>query len=380
MIIMEPFVYLADFPFIICKLSKIACVANEISTHLLLFLVVFFFCLCYTIVQAIDTIPGIIRDQSGLRRFQFPPPTIDPIPFIAPPEEDGLRCNECGYVTRTVQWIQRHCREEHGWQNPWKKGGNVKSRSKQARVLPWTTGVRCQRFFRSRAGYRWFEVGGASEVLRRPEAVEAAEDVVARIKRIHQEQTAKFEAAGKELIRVADEKKEPNAWVERTGWAQHLRGLDPDRLRAAAGSVGADETVLQLMCASFERVMNRARAAAVGRRVGLSALSEVERKDMHIKPSRPFDNRLEDDTWVRYKGVWQTLLRIWQRTQTWPDEERPPYRLTTKQDNLWDDFEEAAERDVQEMGETGPGGGRGRGGRGGAGGGGGRPRGESRDD
>src|SRR3569833_206510 len=284
MIIIEPFVYLADFPFIICKLCKIACVANEISTHLMKQYAAIPSSQRYTIVQAIDTIPGIIRDQSGLRRFQFPPPTIDPILFIAPPEEDGLRCNECGYITRTVQWIQRHCREEHGWQNPWKKGGNVMSRSKQARVLPWTTGVRCQRFFRSCAGNRWFEVGRASEVLRRPEAVEAAEDVVARIKRIHQEQAAKFEAAedvvasikrihqeqtanfeaaGKELIRVADEKKEPNAWVERTGWAQLLRGLDPDRLRAAAGAVGADETVLQLMCASFERVMNRAQAAAV---------------------------------------------------------------------------------------------------------------------
>src|SRR3569833_2215472 len=49
--------------------------------------------------------------------------------------------------------------------------------------------------FRSRVGKRWFEVGGASELLRQPEAVEAAEDVVARIKRIHQEQSAKFEAA-----------------------------------------------------------------------------------------------------------------------------------------------------------------------------------------
>ncbi|EWY79397.1 hypothetical protein FOYG_17442 [Fusarium oxysporum NRRL 32931] len=41
--------------------------------------------------------------------------------------------------------------------------------------------------------------------------------------RLHQEQVNKFNAAEEDEIKVADEKKEPSAWLERTGWADHLQ-------------------------------------------------------------------------------------------------------------------------------------------------------------
>lgn len=82
------------------------------------------------------------------------------------------------------------------------------------------------------------------------------------------------------------------------------------------------------------------------------ALFEIQRKEVHVKPSRPFDSRLEDDTWTRYKDVMKQLMRIWQRTQTLDDDDRPQYRLTGRQRELWDAFEEAVEKSVDANGET----------------------------
>jgi hypothetical protein len=90
---------------------------------------------------------------------------------------------------------------------------------------------------------------------------------------------------------------------------------------------------------------------AVPGKVGSAALFEVARKEMHVKPRKPFDNRLEDDRWQRYKTVWRQLLCVWQRTQVWDDDKRPPYELTTQQGDFYDEFEEAVERAVEGVNE-----------------------------
>ncbi|KAF9766700.1 hypothetical protein IL306_000854 [Fusarium sp. DS 682] len=162
--------------------------------------------------------------------------------------------------------------------------------------------------------------------------------------RVHQEKVDKFNAAEEDEIKVADEKKEPSAWLERTGWADHLQKFKAKKdLLPLVDPVQEDEPVLQVMCDTFDRVANHAKAAAVPSVVGLAALYQIERKEIHIKPSKPFDNRLEDESWAQYKAYWMTMLRIWQRMDGRQDEDRPPYKLTIRQGNLWDEFEEAAE-------------------------------------
>lgn len=183
------------------------------------------------------------------------------------------------------------------------------SRAKQERIVPWRIGVHCQRFFRSRVASGWFEVGrdsgpsggqvGNSRVT---------EDLAEKIARIHQAQANRFEAGKKGTIQVANDKTEPNGWVRRVGWDDHLSGLDPDRLRNAAGPIQGDEAVLQGMCDSLDRVLDQAWATTVPMTVGMPALFEVERKEVDVKPNRPFDSRLEDDTWARYKDVWRKMM------------------------------------------------------------------------
>ncbi|KAF5528621.1 hypothetical protein CGCA056_v002016 [Colletotrichum aenigma] len=75
----------------------------------------------------------------------------------------------------------------------------------------------------------------------------------------------------------------------------------------------------------------------------LAVLFEAQRIEAHVKPRRLFDNRIEDDTWARYKGVWLSLLCVWFRTQEIDDDKQPPYKLTPSQGEAWDLFEQIAE-------------------------------------
>ncbi|KAK4232749.1 hypothetical protein C8A03DRAFT_39626, partial [Achaetomium macrosporum] len=74
-------------------------------------------------------------------------------------------------------------------------------------------------------------------------------------------------------------------------------------LREAVGPLGEGEAdgVLRRMCSSLDRVMDRARAATAAMPGGHAALFEINRKKADVKPSKPFDSRMEDDTWARYK-------------------------------------------------------------------------------
>jgi len=160
---MDSFVKIPDYPFVICKSCQYSCVADEVKSHLKRQHGMKSPSERARISEAVRLIPNIIRDQAGLREFQLPPPTVDPIPFIEAPQSDGLRCRQCPYVSRTVQRIREHCQREHGWQSNWKKGGNVAARAREERQLPWATGIQCQRFFRSRVASSWFEVGRLRE-------------------------------------------------------------------------------------------------------------------------------------------------------------------------------------------------------------------------
>lgn len=346
---MDPFIQLPEYPFVICKVCRVACVADEAKAHLHNQHSTISTSERARIFRLIADIPGIIKDQRGLYGFQFPQPTIKPIPFIMPPKTDGLRCNRCSFVTRTIDGMQKHCRKEHSWTNRRGRGGNLQKKARQEWEVPWTTGIRCQRFFKSRAASGWFEVGQSSQPVQ-PAQPGDAETIDQRIIRLHKTQAERFEQRGQELIRAGDQKAEPNSWLGRVGWAEHLKGLDADRLRNSIRPIEDDEPVLQRMWESMERVMDMAQAAVTPWQVGQAVLFEINRKEVHIKPRKPFDSRLEDDTWIRYKTAFRKLLCFIHRTQDWDDEDRPAYDFTEKQGKLFDAFAEAAgaEQDGQE--------------------------------
>ncbi|KAJ0143400.1 Uncharacterized protein HZ326_13829 [Fusarium oxysporum f. sp. albedinis] len=138
---MEPFTYLKTYRVPVCKKCEFACIANEVPTHL------------QTrhqdippaerrrVAQVIGNISDIIKDQSGLEDFQFPPPTISSVAFLAPPKPDRLKCQKCPYIVKH--------------KNPQCRGRPRQADSELEVELLWIEGVLCQRFFPSRRGSRY---------------------------------------------------------------------------------------------------------------------------------------------------------------------------------------------------------------------------------
>lgn len=155
-----PFRILPELRVLVCNTCQFAVLADEVITHLRNSN----HAKQYSPKQRrqlqmhIKETTDVIRSLGELKCFQYPPPETPALPYILPPQKDGIRCDQCSYVVRGIASMQRHCREEHNWVNDWERGGNIRQKLLRQRSLPWTTGVYCQRLFASRAGSRWFEV------------------------------------------------------------------------------------------------------------------------------------------------------------------------------------------------------------------------------
>ena len=281
-----PFVHLPDFRIVICSQCRYACVGNEIERHL-------------SkdqhksvptsrrgpIGDAVRALHGIIHTQSQLDDFAFPEPTRGPILDLGPPYTDGMACDNCTYVVRCVKRMQKHYRQEHGWVNSRRQGGQRKYA--EVAAVPWREGVQCQRFFPGRKASRYFEVLGNATLTaetraggrdgehdgqpsKRPQDAEVPDstcgdsdldlaDVLQQQQQQEEEEEAEAERepprtpcrvpatrasppqsspntwlhtlsrrsalldkSASRAIHNVDEKLEPNPWVRRVGWARHL--------------------------------------------------------------------------------------------------------------------------------------------------------------
>ena len=142
------------------------------------------------IVRNIYDIPGIIRTQAELRQFRLPQAAIDAIPELEAPKRDGMKCHQCPHVARQVQKIQEHCRQVHGWRNDRRSGRPTKQQQRVGHQVPWTVGVCCQRFFKSRYASGWFEVKSGGDGQQGDEETDER-----RVRRIEKQKEAQFEAA-----------------------------------------------------------------------------------------------------------------------------------------------------------------------------------------
>ncbi|PON20110.1 hypothetical protein TGAM01_v211033 [Trichoderma gamsii] len=337
---MDPFVYLPEYPFVICSVCKFACVANEVAAHLQQQHIPATAAEVRRISDVVKAIPGIIKTQEELRQWSVPPPTTPPIPIIPPPEPDGLGCNECPYVARTPKTIRAHYRNKHEWVNDRGPGRWAKKLgAEKERAVPWRTGVQCQRFFPSRVASSWFEVGrGLPPSVKPDQDTDGVDKEAEFLNRIHREDEEAFVKESKAAIKTVDDKWEADRWLNRVGWAAHLKDVDRDDLAKAVRPIEEHEVELQKMWAVFDQVLDSAYAVAVNRSPGTAELYEVERKEIYVTPETPFNGRMEPKSWENYKDKWRTLMCVWQRMELLDEDERPPYRLTTKQAKRWGEF------------------------------------------
>ncbi|RKL22022.1 hypothetical protein BFJ72_g14786 [Fusarium proliferatum] len=335
---MDPFVYQSPaFPFPICTKCEYACVANEVLAHLKNNHASITKFEARQVQEAVNTIPGVIKNQAELEKWEPPSPTIERIPYISPPKDDGKGCNECKYVGSDDRRISDHYKVEHGFVGGRKRGryaGRITITEK-----PWREGVRYQRLFRSRAKSGFIEVERGIEVREDKDQPQEGIDQVAEfLKRIHQEDEDAFESEDKARIQNIHDKWEASPWLNRTGWPAHLDGFEPDVLRQSMRAIEDDEPVLQRKWAIFNSVLDKAYEAAIRCSPGSAELFEIERKEAHVTTTTPFNGRMEDDAWPKYKERWRILMCIWQRMESEDEDERPPYSMTTQQATLWEQF------------------------------------------
>ncbi len=349
---MEPFTHLSQFQVVVCTTCRFAYVSSSAEVHLRKQHPEISKARRCAIANTVQLLPGIRETRDDLIDFPFPPSDSPPIPQLRDPVGNGLRCRHCSFVSvGNKRYMQEHCRTQHRWVNDWKTpGGHIAKRLKVVRDLPWVDGVWCQRLFPSGRASQWFEVGPPSTL---PPREPALGDLVVRL---HDEQVSRFQNTSA-LVEVAKQKEEPNPWLLRTGWPVHLQGRDYVQLLALLDPIDAScEPTLAEMWESLDRVFDQARSVSTAQLVGLAVLFEANRKDLAVgHPTRPFSNSLEAKSWQRYKLVWRRVLCYIYRTQSWAEEDRPPYRLTTSQAQALARFaSEAAARQPHPAGCTIP--------------------------
>ncbi|KAH6949584.1 hypothetical protein DER45DRAFT_457712, partial [Fusarium avenaceum] len=102
----EPFIYLETYCVPVCKKCEFACIANEVPTHLQTGHLDLPSAERQKVAEIIAKIPGMIKDQLGLEKFRFPPPTISSIAFLTPPKPDGFKCRKCPYIIKHLKNIK----------------------------------------------------------------------------------------------------------------------------------------------------------------------------------------------------------------------------------------------------------------------------------
>ena len=153
---MEPFAILEAYKLLVCTNCHYACLVNEVPTHLRQRHKALSAKVRARIVQAIRGCDTLLRSQNELAHFSLPATAVPALPQLEGPFPDGLQCTQCPYIVQDARTMQEHCRTQHCWTNPRKRGGRVRARAAPAE-LPWRTGVWSQRFFRGRAASGLFE-------------------------------------------------------------------------------------------------------------------------------------------------------------------------------------------------------------------------------
>lgn len=280
------------------------------------------------------TLPDLAWHPTDVR---IPKPAKEPIPGL-PSRGDGLVCSSeaCWYTCLTRQGIQGHCKEEHGWVNDRKRGGDAKKKSKQPSNRMWRDSQTCQRLFRA-AG--WPSYLAVENSVSQPDR----EDIAQRVKADRQRQREVREKVAAQEKITESSRVQADPWLELTGWIPHLQGVsraalvravqpaDGDMHVRSKEEVPADDPALRDVCKAMQRLIQKAFASSRAEVVGRLALEIIERRETGAESNeRPFYARQQVRTIKKYSQKLVGILCYLWRTND--QAERPQYRLTSTQE------------------------------------------------
>jgi hypothetical protein len=162
-----------------------------------------------------------------------------------------------------------------------------------------------------------------------------------------------FEQYTPQQIGHTEVKGEPNLWLHRVGWVEHLYGADRTMLLAAAGldtgigwgqEEGGEEEeevkkhalVLEVVWESLDRLFRSAQETATLTVAGLNPLYEINRRKGNVKPANPFNSWMEPNTVAKYSRVWKRILGYLYQGHIQPLlPDQPSGRPGTRRSLLW---------------------------------------------
>jgi hypothetical protein len=80
-----PFMLLSQYRILVCQKCQYACLAREVTTHLAKKHPGIDLWTRRRLVESIEVLPDVLRTRAELPQLQYPLPTNEPIPCLAPP-------------------------------------------------------------------------------------------------------------------------------------------------------------------------------------------------------------------------------------------------------------------------------------------------------
>jgi hypothetical protein len=281
------FEYLQANRIAICKSHQQGVVRSQLKAHLDRKHQEYVWQTRQEIVEAVQKEASLQQWASDVEQIVYPTPESDPLPHL-PIYSDGLRCKQCGYINRSVKRIQEHCRTQERCRSQHKQT-NALAGSLSDTQRTWTT-VSCQKFHSTNKLGRLFQVSADAETQ---QAANPDVDVSQAIGLSLTQAVTQLEDLEKKknaAIQADTDRYDFNKWLNRAGWARHLKGLKRDWLLQMARKPIYKERALTEVCYAACMVIWRAQQVSKASVVGMPAMMYINRREFgNSTNKKPFN-------------------------------------------------------------------------------------------
>lgn len=380
------FQHLPDYKVVICKRCQYAIVPVQVDNHIQTKHPSITKDERQSIVQIVATLLDIAQTPENVQHPSKEGAPIKGLPIF----QDGFRCvyeiadGVCNYVCRQLTAIQRHCRVQHQWKNP-RRRGRIQGHHHAVKTSQiWVEKQPCQRLFQARRWPQYFTVQVDRRLnSSRDEEVISSEEVTQHGKTILEGFFQEFERA-QQGDNEQRRRYEPNPWLEHTMWEKHIgpykewvvRMTKPDRVveeeveeeeertqllgEANGGREPVNEAnderhtaiadsavALEQACKATRSLIRRSYQASRIEIVGRPAMHYVNRREGGaVSNDRPFYGKQKVQTIRKYGNRFVEVLRYIWRTEA--VKQRPKYRLTSTQQAALTQFRKTAHQVAKE--------------------------------
>ena len=336
------FRYLAEFNVLLCKSHGYAISYSAIQYHLSSY--------HKELSPAIRSKLSTYTISLFTNNPRFPIEKINEIPEL--PLYFGLKCelssilsnSKCGFISRSERYIKKHAKQVYNWPNQRGKGRYSKKNSEEKEDF-WSSNIPCQIFFPIGAIGGYFEVIPKAQNISLPGRERPSE--LKRLADLNFEKRLQEFNSQNSIIEASQNRLEPNAWLDRTLWANHLSGYSWAEIRtfltisdnSSDNSENSSDFLLsepELLLESLTELVHRASNTAKPTIVGRNALEYVLRKETGLESNEKagkFD--LLPDSLRRYINIWRNLVIYLYNTFDLAIQDRPPYEPNEEQLIFW---------------------------------------------